>query len=227
MIRTTLNRLCRTCALLAAVAVSSLALGQGDLYANVSFSLTQPEIAKELGVSEAQTGQIERILRDYSDEQQKLSKKGSTEQAFDKLDDEYSKKIVSVLSATQQNRLRQIALQGEGPSAIARADVAQDLGVGSDVRGKIAAIAASSKAKQEDLDTKVGEKLASIPAPTTKTKAALMAYENKKNAAYASFKDDQKRVDELKAQNDAKILGMLTPAQKAKWQQMLGKKFSA
>jgi hypothetical protein len=226
MIRTSLKSLARACAVAAALVVSSLALAEGGLLTNLSFSVTSPDYAKELGITDSQRSQIEKAMRSYSGDQQALSKRATSEEAFDKLDAEYAEKILGFLTPAQKSRLKQIALQEEGPVAIARTEIAQELGLSAEQRSKIVALATSSKQKQEDLDTKIGEKLASIPAPTARTKAAIMAYENKKNAAYASFDDEQKKLDAVTADNDSKIIATLTAAQKAKWLQMLGKKFS-
>ena len=62
-------------------------------------------------------------------------------------------------------------------------------------------------------------------APTSNSQAALKQYENKKNAAYAALQPQEKKVKEFAALTNGKILDTLTPAQRTRWHQMLGKKF--
>ena len=173
-----------------------------------------PEVQKELVISDEQKGLIEDMQADLR--QQMFSGANFNREEFEKLSEderrkrmeefrkkgeEISKKatemIAMILEAKQVERLAQLRLQSEGVAALARADVAQKVGLSDEQRQKI-------EKTQKDLEDL--------------WRSMRNASQEERQQAFSNMREQRE-----KANGD--ILAMLSPAQKDSWDKIQGKKF--
>jgi Spy/CpxP family protein refolding chaperone len=111
---------------------------------------------------------------------------------------EQEKKIKEILTAEQYNRYQEISLQLEGPSAFARKEVADKLGLSDSQREKVNAILEEQRATMRDMFQGGGGG----------DRQAMM-----------------ETMQKLREETNAKLLAVLTAEQKKTWEGMLGKPF--
>ena len=133
--------------------------GMGGMFNNPVGLLRMPEVQKELNLSEEQTKQVDNALADLnpgrggfnfqelqnlSDEDrqkrmEEMRKKG--EEAMKAAEEKMNK----VLKPEQLTRLKQLALQRQGVTALTRPEVAKNLGLSQEQQEKIRDIQASAR----------------------------------------------------------------------------------
>ncbi len=111
------------------------------------------------------------------------------------------KAIKEILTPAQQKRLQELALQWDGPSALLRTDIAQKVGLSSQQQQKIRELVQAQSQKMRE------------------------AFQRARNNPGEREKLRQQMEQNRKDLNN-KILALLTPAQKQKWQSLLGKPFT-
>lgn len=112
---------------------------------------------------------------------------------------EQEKKIKEILTAEQYKRYQEISLQQEGPSAFARKEVADKLGLSDSQREKVNAILEEQRATMRDMFQGGGG---------GGDRQAMM-----------------ETMQKLREETNAKLLAVLTAEQKKTWEAMLGKPF--
>lgn len=112
---------------------------------------------------------------------------------------EQEKKIKEILSAEQFKRYQEISLQQEGPSALARKEVADKVGLSDSQREKINAILEEQRATMRDMFQGGGG---------GGDRQAMM-----------------ETMQKMREETNAKLLAVLTSEQKKTWEGMLGKPF--
>jgi hypothetical protein len=123
---------------------------------------------------------------------------GADPQAREQMRLEQEKKIKEILSAEQYKRYQQISLQLEGPSALARKEIADKVGLSDSQREKIQALIEEQRATMRDM----------FQGGAGGDRQAMM-----------------EEMQKLRKETDQKILGLLTAEQKKTWEAMLGKPF--
>jgi len=125
------------------------------------------------------------------------------EKLFAKVREIQSKAVADILDSTQQKRLRQLEIQMQGAAALNNPEVATALGITADQRTKIAAV------QREAMEAQ---------------RAAMQGIDFRN----MSDEDRQKlgaRMQEARRQTEAKILALLTDAQRARFKEMQGAPF--
>lgn len=199
--------------------------GGGD-----TFLLTMPEVQKELGITDDQKGLLDDMIadlrqnagnrpdfgsfRDLSAEErekrmEELRKQGEerAKQAEDALK--------AILNDQQFARYNELRLQRQGVMALTRSEVSDKLG-----------LTAEQKAKLEELRPNRGGPGAGGPGAGG---PGAGGRPNRDNAGQGGQRPDfqalMAEARERREKQEAEILAVLTPDQKAKWDSMLGKKF--
>lgn len=119
----------------------------------------------------------------------------------EKLSKEYEAKLSEKLSTEQKTRLDQIVLQQQGLNALDNADVVAKLELTEDQQLQIADINETAAENQR----KLGEEL--------------------RSAGREGFAQMREKMETQRKENEEKLLGVLTAAQKAKFEEMKGKPF--
>lgn len=114
-------------------------------------------------------------------------------------DAQLEKDVKAVLSEAQFKRLKEIVLQQSGPSALARRDVADQLGLTEEQSAKIREILESNRPERPDFQ-------GGRPDPS-------------------EMDEMRERMEAQREKLNKKLLAVLTEGQKSKWQAMLGKPF--
>lgn len=182
---------------------------------NTSYLLRRPEVQKELNITDEQKTKIEAItaeqreasrgifgganLRDLTQEERQ-KKMTEFREKSEKLNAEMQKKIDAVLNDEQRKRLKGIGIQQRGVYALSDAGVAKDLGLSSSQQEKIRAAYASQQEKSRAMS------------------------QDRRDGKIDRAKMSEK-YSELRKETEAAVLGVLTDAQKKKFEEMKGKKF--
>lgn len=179
--------------------------GFGGMMGSPVGLLRMPEVRKELNLTEEQNKQVDEALQqatpaggfaglqDLSPEEQQKRR----EEMRRKMD-EATASVKKVLKPEQEKRLEQLALQRQGLAALARPEIAKQLGLTDEQKEKIEKIQASARPQFgsfRDLSDEQRQK------------------------AFAEMQQKQE-----KAQTET--LAVLSDDQKAKWAEMKGKDFT-
>jgi Spy/CpxP family protein refolding chaperone len=194
-------------------------LGFGGLGGMVpgDLMLASQEVQKELGLSDEQKAQVKDLgrevrdqlrsalgnfnfgeLRDLSREERekRLGEARKKAEAAGKVVEE---KLAKILDAKQLERLGQIRLQREGPAALARPKIAEQLGLSDEQKAKIKKI--------------LGER------------QPLVAPAGNQKPSPDQIRDFLAKMQERRSKTQSDLLAVLTDEQKAKWSELKGKEF--
>lgn len=156
------------------------------------------DVRKELGLTEEQVESLWTKLREI------VPQPGPSNERPQVNPEEIAEKVIgivkSVLTPAQQKRLQELQLQRTGPAALAQKEVAAQVGISEATRAKI------EKMIQDNRD-RAREQFSTRPS----------------NQEEAQKRQEEMRKNREKLQTD--ILALLTPAQRAKWEALLGKPF--
>ncbi|HVT12696.1 MAG TPA: Spy/CpxP family protein refolding chaperone [Fimbriimonadaceae bacterium] len=133
------------------------------------------------------------------------------------------RKLVTLLTETQSNRLMQIGIQQEGFVALQDDLVAKQVGLTPAQRAKIKTICDTVMKAQDEYQAAVGEALGKIPEPTGSDDASIKAYEAKQQAVLKSMKPQENKFLAAKESARKQIYTLMTPAQRTKWGAIQGK----
>ncbi len=166
-----------------------------------------PAVQKELNLTPAQIAQLDAKEQDVQTQQRALFQGGfanltpeERQQRMDKMQDLQDTAVADILLA----RYKQLELQQQGPVAITRKSVADQLKLTDDQQKQVAAAQTQSQADM---------------------RAAMQGVD------FQNLSDDDRKTlmtkmqDARKAEGD-KILAILTDAQKAQWKDMQGTPFT-
>ncbi|MCB8932981.1 MAG: hypothetical protein M9921_08000 [Fimbriimonadaceae bacterium] len=176
---------------------------------NVGMMLRNEQFQKELKLTDDQVKKIEAALpqQGQGGGGQQMSPEERAKQRA-----EIQAKVEAILKPEQTQRLREIELQMQGPRALTRDNVAKDLGLSADQTKKI-------------------EAALQVPRPQGGGGAAGAAPRGGGAAPGAPGAGgpgggfDREAFMKAREEANKKALAILTPAQKAKWEKMLGKPF--
>lgn len=171
--------------------------------------LRMPEVQTELKMTQPQIAKIDSAQQTMFEAMREGMQGGPGQRspeemqaAMAKFEELQAKAVTSILDQTQIKRFRQLELQRQGPGAVMRPAVAKELGV-----------TAQQQAKIRELQQKQMEEMRSM----FQGGRGQMTPEERQDMA--------KKMQENRTKNQQAVLGVLTPAQKTKWTEMLGKPF--
>lgn len=175
-----------------------------------------PEVQKELKIEDPQLDLIRQVQQEQGEKMRAmfqgsegLSREERQKQfearrpQMEQLTQETEKKIGEILDKKQMARLKQLSIQRDGTRALGRKDVQDELKLTADQRSKVeAAFEAQGEAMRAAFQ---GVDFANM---TDTDRQAIRA-----------------KMEQLRTQNDAKIMGILTDPQKKQYQTMQGAPF--
>jgi len=168
--------------------------------------LMRPEVQKELNLSEQQLQQIQQLMAQQREQIQPLMQqmRDATPEQRQKLMEQVMQKwdeaLGKVLQPSQKARLRELQLQAEGESALARPDVAKELNLNEEQRKKVTDILTQYRQKQMQL-WQQGR------GPDVDRQALFQ------------------QIQQLRQQMDKELLAVLSAQQQEQWKKMQGKPF--
>jgi Spy/CpxP family protein refolding chaperone len=166
--------------------------------------LRRPEVQTELKITDEQKPKIETMLEQLREERQGLfqdlrdASAEERQKIMDKMYADESKRVNAILNPDQQKRFRQISLQQEGPTAAARADVADELKLTDEQKKKVRELLVAQQEKQREL----------------------------REAAGGDFQAIREKMEALRKETNDKVTALLTDEQKNKWKEMVGTPFT-
>jgi hypothetical protein len=244
--------------------VSRGSAGQGDLSGMTSLLQGNAALQEELGLTDRQKGELKAASKAIRRRQDELLRKmpaggggsggdqaraeivqagegdeefdpGAMREAIGALGRESDESVLRALSPRQRERLSQIALRIEGPTAVARPEVASRLNLSPDQQARVAAIVDRMGADQQrrliaQMERPRPSPAGSAPAApgpraAAKGPAPAVGDAGGEEAAGAETQragDEQDRA--LKAA-EAQVAGVLTPRQKKVFNRLLGPDF--
>jgi len=196
--------------------------------------LTSPEIRKELKLSKEVSAQVEAEFKAYVEKAQSLFQ-GKTTQAeqqaalneLRKVQDATAARILGKLTPSQRLRLRQLTLQSQSVLLILHPEVVKELGLTSQQIAKLKGIREKAEAKVRELEMRRRSQLDAVPKPRQGAdQREVQDYNQRIQAEIKSFAAaDQRQIQAWSKETERDSLAVLTPAQRKKWDQMLGPKF--
>jgi hypothetical protein len=178
-----------------------------------------PEVQKELKIDEAQKDLIDQVNQEMDgkrrqmfessqnlsrEERGRLFQSPEMQAKFQALGQETEKKIAEILDKKQMARLKQLSIQQAGTSALYRKEVQDELKFTADQRTKLQA--------QEE-------------AQRDAFRQAFQGFQPGQQMTDAERAEIRKRFDDMRIQNEAKLMGILTEAQKKQFTAMQGAPF--
>lgn len=177
-----------------------------------------PEVQKELKLDQTQIELLDQLNKEMDEKRRAMFQSGgeqSPEQRrerfaqlrpqLEKLQQDQEKKVGEVLDAKQMARLKQLGIQRSGTQALTRPEVQNQLKLSADQRQKIAA-----------LQQQLGEAMRSAFQPGA----------NGQRPSREQFAEIRTKMEQMRAQNDTKILAILTAPQKKQFEEMKGAPFT-
>ncbi|MCL6623419.1 MAG: hypothetical protein K6T17_02225 [Fimbriimonadales bacterium] len=165
------------------------------------FILFRNDVQKELKLTEAQKKSLQTLFQSMSAPRQGSPRsqpgQGQRERGPRLNFEEMQKAIKDILTPAQEKRLEELTLQWMGPSALLLPDVAKKVG-----------LTAQQQQKIRELEQAQSQK-------------AREAFQRARNSSKLL-----QQWEKLHKELDTKILALLTPAQKQKWQSLQGKPFT-
>jgi hypothetical protein len=200
--------------ILAAFAAASLSVAQlypqgKTLPERVAFRLVQSHVQHEVGLSPRQIDAIQGIV---SALQQKISGSGDAGR-IERLEQSSSKEILLTLNPGQLARVRQLAIQEEGPFALRDQSVSREVGLTPAQKSSIEVIAKRTIGAIDALGAKVASEIDKLPRS---------APEKKRQQIGNNY---IKQSEAIESKGEAEVLALLSKAQKAKWTAIQGKPF--
>ncbi len=213
---------------LALIALAGLAAAQlypvkVGLTGAISLRLSEPRYQMELKVDEGQAREIGGVFQGLAAIQDQLSQEiaraksdqyAVIHQRQEQAEMDASRRIIGLLTASQKNRLLELALQETGPFAMRNAEVAKRIGLTNEQRTKLNTIAAKTIATMDELHAKLGAQLEAAPQGKSGDK--------KREAIMKSF---EPKIKQAETQAESQVLALLTPTQKQAWKKALGVPF--
>jgi len=166
--------------------------------------LMMPEVQKEINLTEQQKQQLQQLMAEQREQMMPLMQqmRDATPEQRQKLMEQVMQKwdqaLGKVLQPEQKARLRELQLQAEGASALARPDVAKELNLNDEQKRKISDILAQYRQKQRQLWQQ---------GPGADREAMFQ------------------QMQQLRQQMDKELLAVLTEQQQQQWKKMQGKPF--
>lgn len=161
--------------------------------------LGRPDVQAELKLTEEQKVKMSEALAKRQQELGDVTPEGRR-QRMQALRAEMEREVLAVLTPEQQQRLKQLALQWQGPLALNRPEVAKEVGLTSEQQSKIQGIIQNWREEQR----------------------AIMRQRPEPGQGAAPLRQ---KMEELRAKIEKEIESVLTGAQRQKWQSMLGEPF--
>lgn len=159
--------------------------------------MTQPQIAKLDGAEQTLGESMRELMQGFREMAPEERQKGMV-----KMEELQDKAVAGVLDQTQLKRYKQLALQRQGAMALLRPSVAKELG-----------ITEAQRTQMQELQQQQRQARGDMP----RGNFGEMTPEELRKMA------QQRR--EQQEKNSQALLGVLTPAQKTKWTEMIGKPF--
>lgn len=195
--------------------------------------LTSPEIRADLKLSKETSSQIEAEFKAYVEKAKSVFEGKSTPneqqaalQELRKVQDATASRILSRLTPNQKTRLRQLTLQSQSVLLILHPQVVRELELTPQQQQKLKEIRASAEAKVRDLESRRRAQLNAVPKPKQgASQKEVEDYNQRIQREIQTFSAaDQRQIKTWSESIERDSLAILTPAQRNKWNQMLGPK---
>jgi Spy/CpxP family protein refolding chaperone len=168
--------------------------------------LTIPEVQREINLTQQQWQQLQQVMAEQREQMMPLMQQmrdATPEQRrklMEQMMQQWDQALGKVLQPNQKARLRELQLQAEGPSALARPDVAKELNLNEEQKRTVSEILGQYRQKQMQLWQQAG-------SPGTNRQAMMQ------------------QMQQLRQQMDKELLAVLTDQQQEQWKKMQGKPF--
>jgi hypothetical protein len=168
-----------------------------------------PAVQTELKMTPEQIGKLDAKQAEVRQSMQGLGGFGQLsaeerQQRMEKVQEIQTKAVNDLLDTTQQKRFRQLELQQQGPSALARKDVATELKLTEDQMKKIADLQ-----RQADEERRAAMQGVDFQSMTPDDRDKLMT-----------------KMQDIQKATGAKMAALLTEAQQTQWKDMQGVPFT-
>lgn len=221
------------------MAATASSFGQGlfphlDSKQESAYLLVIPGVQKALNATKDQAATWTTLYKQHIEEQADFAKTikpdaseadmTTAQKKLEDMDRTAAAALIAKANPEQVTRLRQIDLQELGLESFGKDDVVSELGISVDQKTKIDAIRTAWLKAWDDASEVLAQKVAAIPRPGDDTDSKKK-YEDAMNGIVAGAKSDEKALNTRKAEDLARVVGLLTPDQQAKWKAMLGEPF--
>lgn len=173
--------------------------GGGGRAMSAGLLLQQKSVQEELKLTSDQMAKLkeagEKMRASFSGGAGGGGDREEARKKFEEAQKAADKAMAEILTADQNKRVKEIALQQAGPMALANADTAKDVGLTEDQQSKVKAIA-------DGLREEMGKLFQA-----------------------GAGQDARAKMQDLRKSANDKVVALLTDDQKKKWADMTGKKF--
>jgi len=191
-------------------------------------------VQRELGVTAQQRAAMNKYadahrakLKTYYQEASKAGQKTVDQQKLLGFYEEMKKGVLDQLSAVQIKRLREISLQTLDFTALADTLVGTEVGLNDAQQKRVSSVVAAGIQKANAVRNKAAAAdTADLRSqkPTTEKDAQALYVEAQKKAQ-AAAKRVEPEIQKLRVATKKEVMSILTPQERAKWAQLLGKPF--
>jgi hypothetical protein len=211
--------------------VSSAFTQELSLLEEAALGLRSKDFHQPLALSEAQVQRIDYLLeqvrlKHVSVETDPGIRNASTKPLLladlAKFRQSAAREIVNTLSPQQSVLLRRAAIKHSGPFVLARADIAQLVGLDANQRRRIDQMRTTAEKQMEGLTLLLNKELAKVPKPqNSKDKAQMAAYRAKQRKIIDDIQIDMELAFRNRQEAEKGVVAMLTANQRQRWFELI------
>lgn len=178
-----------------------------DLLHRGAFMLVDARVQKKVGLSASQVEKVTKLISDHSAKATAMVQLTPPDiEAMNGAEDKASGEILSVLTEPQKVGLKKAAVDAAGYPILLSDEVASELKLTADQKGKIGKILDEASLPVENLDTIIARKVRENPKKSGET--------------IKMYAPERVRLAKQRKADEAKALTVLTESQLAAWKKM-------
>ena len=183
--------------------------------------MSEEPVAKKLNLNSAQLAAYQHAVKAYVAESERLEKSKTTKDGdIAACDIKFAKACLAALNPAQKHVLLQVGIPRIGFSALVDPAVSTQVGLLPSQVKQITAICKDFAKKDEDVSAMVANAVDQVPEP--KPGADRKKYDKKCAEISAMYNGERQRLAKERLEDEKRILGLLTPDQRAKWLDLYG-----
>jgi hypothetical protein len=185
-----------------------------------------PGVPSDLSLSKAEIKSTSQVFVDLNTRIQALTGQNADEAAFDKVSKEANDQILTLLTAPEIERLKQLALQAMGWESFRLAEVRKSLFMTPDQTTALDKTFKDFDAQVDAYSSELGERMSKLkqPGPGAKDEE-IKAFQKSQVDILNDLKPKSDALTERKTKEYAGLIQSLTGAQQDRWKAMQGRPF--
>ena len=187
-----------------------------------ALKLAQPPVISKLKLSPAQLKAVKAAELKYDSESKRIeADRSASDSARAAVDKRFANACLDALTVEQKHQILKLGVPEIGVPALLDPTISEQLGLTTAQLKKIRDITFAYQKSDEDVSAMIANAIIAIPEPKVGEDQA--AYDKKCSETAKAYEGERQRVHREKIAAEKKVLEILTPTQKTKWEDLAGK----